>query len=478
MIIDDDEDDFFILSEYIKKIPGYQFQVDWIFLYNEALQSLCDAKYDLYFVDYRLGIQTGLDLLKEAMSKNCEEPVILLSGKGNQQIDREAMEAGAIDYLVKSELNGEKLERCIRYSIERSRSMKALKQNEKKLRNIFEKSKDIVFLADEKLNFQDVNKAALDLLGYSHDQLLTLNLRELLYRDDPGFSITGILSDHGEIDDHILELKTITGEKIICLLSASREKVQNGSPYVQGILHDITNLKKMERANLQAEKLNTANRLLKILAHEVRGPLTNINLSVEELQAESLGPQSRVYMDIIYRNSNRINDLITELLQSSRHTEMNREPINLEEILRDALSRARDRITLKKIKTVVFFPGPPAIVDGDPEKLKIAFLNLIINATEAIAHDHGQLELKVEENQAGYLVHIGDNGSGISEENRERLFEPYFTSKRNGLGLGLPAALSILQSHRATIDVKTILYAGTTFLISFSKAQTGSGKNS
>jgi PAS domain S-box-containing protein len=302
LIIDDDEDDFFILSEYIKKIPGYQFQVDWIFLYNEALQSLCDAKYDLYFVDYRLGIQTGLDLLKEAMSKNCEEPVILLSGKGNQQIDREAMEAGAIDYLVKSELNGEKLERCIRYSIERSRSMKALKQNEKKLRNIFEKSKDIVFLADEKLNFQDVNKAALDLLGYSHDQLLTLNLRELLYRDDPGFSITGILSDHGEIDDHILELKTITGEKIICLLSASREKVQNGSPYVQGILHDITNLKKMERANLQAEKLNTANRLLKILAHEVRGPLTNINLSVEELQAESLGPQSRVYMDIIYRN--------------------------------------------------------------------------------------------------------------------------------------------------------------------------------
>jgi response regulator of citrate/malate metabolism len=139
LIIDDDEDDFFILSEYIKKIPGYQFQVDWIFLYNEALQSLCDAKYDLYFVDYRLGIQTGLDLLKEAMSKNCEEPVILLSGKGNQQIDREAMEAGAIDYLVKSELNGEKLERCIRYSIERSRSMKALKQNEKKLRNIFEK---------------------------------------------------------------------------------------------------------------------------------------------------------------------------------------------------------------------------------------------------------------------------------------------------------------------------------------------------
>jgi two-component system, sporulation sensor kinase E len=102
LIIDDDEDDFFITSEYIKNIPGSNFNVTWCYDYNEAIDRICSREYELFFVDYFLGAKTGLELIKEAIELKCEEPFILLTGIGNQKIDIEAMKAGAVDYLGKT----------------------------------------------------------------------------------------------------------------------------------------------------------------------------------------------------------------------------------------------------------------------------------------------------------------------------------------------------------------------------------------
>src|SRR5580698_2436405 len=137
LIIDDDEDDYFITSDYIRDIPGSSFIIDWCPQYTEALGKILRREYDLYLIDYRLGAHTGLDLIRSAITRNCDEPLILLTGKGNQRIDMEAMQVGATDYLVKTELSTEKLERCIRYALERYESMKALRHNERKYRNIF-----------------------------------------------------------------------------------------------------------------------------------------------------------------------------------------------------------------------------------------------------------------------------------------------------------------------------------------------------
>src|SRR5690606_13577642 len=95
LIIDDDEDDFFITSEYIKKISDRNFAIDWCYKYADAIDHIRNTKYNLYFIDYYLGARTGLDLIKEAAAIGCEEPLVLLTGKGNQMIDREAMQAGA-----------------------------------------------------------------------------------------------------------------------------------------------------------------------------------------------------------------------------------------------------------------------------------------------------------------------------------------------------------------------------------------------
>ena len=119
-VIEDDEDDFLIIKDYISEIEGKSFIVDWFQDYNSAIEAIKNKSYHLYFVDYFLGHKTGLDFLDAASELNCGEPIILLTGLGNKAIDIKAMERGATDYLVKNDLSTEKLERSIRYALERS----------------------------------------------------------------------------------------------------------------------------------------------------------------------------------------------------------------------------------------------------------------------------------------------------------------------------------------------------------------------
>ena len=105
-----------------------------------------------------------------------------MTGKGNQTVDIEAMQVGAMDYLVKGEFNEEKLERSIRYALERAASVKALRVNERKYRIMFERSKDMVFIADHEGRFKDVNSATSDLLGYTSDELMQMSIYNLFSR--------------------------------------------------------------------------------------------------------------------------------------------------------------------------------------------------------------------------------------------------------------------------------------------------------
>ncbi len=143
------------------------------------------------------------------------------------------------------------------------------------------------------------------------------------------------------------------------------------------------------------------------------------------------------------------------------------EPRTLQEIMDESIAAALDRIILQKVKLQVRYSENPAFISGDKEKLKIAFLNIIINAVEAMQGKEEQLDIIIETQPLRHIVKINDKGCGITEENLSRLFEPYFTSKRNGLGLGLAATLNILQSHKANIEVNSTLNIGTSFIITF-----------
>lgn len=472
LIIDDDEDDFFITSEYLRQIQEYQVQIDWCYRFNDAVQHLQNREYDMYFVDYRLGAKTGLDFLKEAVRLGREEPIVLLTGKGNKDLDIEALQMGATDYLVKTELTTDKLERCIRYSMERTAYLKALRANEKKYRNIFELSKDAVFTADRSLNFKDMNMATSSLLGYTKSELIQKTVFDLVADEMDKKLLERMISEEGEVNDIELEFLTRSEEKKTCIFSVTAT-ADGSEAYYQGLIHDITNLKRAEKANLMLEKLGATGRLVRTLAHEVRNPLNNINMSVEQLMQtaeEQVEDESTIFLDIIQRNSKRIGDIITELLDTSRPTELVFEKCTLQAIMDESISEALDRITLQHVNMQIRYCNEPCYIMANKEKLKIAFLNIIINAVEAVESHTGEIGISVDMVKDVQVVTIRDNGCGIPEENISRLFEPYFTSKRNGMGLGLAATLNILQSHKASVDVTSVLKQGTTFVITFPAA--------
>ena len=207
-------------------------------------------------------------------------------------------------------------------------------------------------------------------MGYSPFELSILSLYEVIVEGKE--NVFACFENSKEIEDIEIVLVNKQGDKKYCVLSASREKDNNDETYIQGILHDITNLKRAEKATLQAEKLAATGRLVRTLAHEVRNPLSNIQMSVEQLKSINKSDDETLFLDIITRNAKRINDLITELLDSSRPTELVFKRVVLQNVLDQSINEALDRITLQHIKLIVSYPDAPCYVQADADKLNVA----------------------------------------------------------------------------------------------------------
>jgi len=470
VIIDDDEDDFFIIADYIKSIEGSQFRIDWCKNYDTAIRIIRERAYDIYFVDYRLGNHTGLDLLKAASADGFDAPIVILTGKGNKVIDIKAMESGATDYLVKSELNTEKLERCIRYSLARSGDVKELKARENKYRNLFETSKDAVFIADENLSFREVNRSASTVFRLNNQELISLSLLDFIKNPDLKDKVIWLSKEKKNFHDLEIEIEDAAREKKACLLSLAFSRDNNDTPVVHGILHDISNIKKAERANLQAHKLAMNERLMRTLAHEIRNPLNNISLSIDHFSMPLDSEEEKLALiDIMKRNCTRINHIITELLDLTRPLELTFQQHSLQEILDESISMIIDRMNLQKIYLNKTYPGQAVSIPANKAKLVIAFTNILINAIEAMETGKGELTVCITDAPEKATVLIADNGTGIPEEYIPKLFEPFFTLKKNGVGLGLSVSNSIILSHNATIEVKSEMKGGTGFYVAFNR---------
>lgn len=225
-----------------------------------------------------------------------------------------------------------------------------------------------------------------------------------------------------------------------------------------------------EMAELKSiEKFALTGRISRTIAHEVRNPLTNINLAVEQIRVEvEKNEDCIMLLDMISRNGTRINQLISDLLNSTRTNLLNFEKRKVNDLLNESLLFAADRIELKNIRVIKEYCSDECLIEVDTQKINIAFLNIIVNACEAMEPDKGILTLKTEMKNNKCIVTISDNGKGIDAENVNKLFEPYFTTKDSGTGLGLTNTQNIILSHKASIQAESNAGKGTAFIISFS----------
>lgn len=465
LYVDDDEDDFLLAQACFNDIPNLRHELTWCSSYKKALTYLKRKEHDLYLFDFFLGEYSGIDLIRKAYSYQCEGPIILLTGRNDEAAASQSLRTGATDYLVKSELNAQSLQRSIRYSLERTSFTKAIQQSERRYRKIFEESGDMLFTTDLQGHFLDVNNSTLELSGYNSWQLKELSLPSLIVSPD----FKGVWKKtiaNGEMNNSEVAFKTGSGDKRICIFSATLEKDGNRH-YVQCRLSDITSRRQSERERLFSEKMAVSGRLIRMLAHEVRNPLTNITLSAEQLESEFEDEEMSFYTQIIKRNCGRINELITQLLQSSRPGEVNLGPGDMREVMDEALAAADDRFHLKKIRIEKRYGDDIPQINLDKTSLQLAYLNLINNAIEAVEEGEGVLTVSLLMQSSELKVLIADNGCGISEEVMQQIFEPYFTGKKTGMGVGLATTLSIVHSHGGRIDVQSEAGAGTVFTLSF-----------
>jgi signal transduction histidine kinase len=267
------------------------------------------------------------------------------------------------------------------------------------------------------------------------------------------------------ITNYEVSLRDKAGERKFCLVSASLQHFPNGKFCILGIVHDMTRRRKTERDLVVAEKLAMTGRVARMLAHEIRNPLTNINLTLEQLEYEAQNPEFETYFGMIKRNTRRISDLINELLLSSRPADIAKQKHNLSKLVDDTLALAMDRMTLKSVKVIKDISPDVCEISVDEAKIRTALLNIIINAVEAVPEKNGVIRFSAVKEDGHCVISIADNGHGIPQDSIKKLFEPYFTAKNGGMGLGLATAHNIIQSHGGTVEVESELEKGSKFLI-------------
>jgi PAS domain S-box-containing protein len=171
LLVDDDEDDFVMTRELLRDVGTDWFKLDWASTYEAAIIILAKQQHDVCLCDYRLGANTGLDLLKEVQGFVNKIPIILLTGQGDHEVDMAAMKAGAADYLVKNQINPQILERSIRYAVEHHRSAEALRDSEIRFRQLSEASHEGIIILESNLVL-DVTANACRMFGYEAAEII------------------------------------------------------------------------------------------------------------------------------------------------------------------------------------------------------------------------------------------------------------------------------------------------------------------
>jgi signal transduction histidine kinase len=249
-------------------------------------------------------------------------------------------------------------------------------------------------------------------------------------------------------------------KKAIYKSTLYKSKLETQVAELETANREITTLKNLE-------KFSSTGRMARTIAHEIRNPLTNINLANEQIK--DLLPEmeeAKMLCNMVDRNSIRINELISNLLNATRFMEINMGDVEINAVIDEALELAKDRINLLDIKILKDYKTDFCSLKGDADKLKIAILNIIVNAIEAMPDHEGVLKITTFEDLAGRCcVKISDNGKGMSEDVVQKLFDPFFTTKEKGNGLGMTNTQNVIIAHKGELNVKSKPSVGTEFEI-------------
>lgn len=242
LLIDDDQSEFVMTESLLSRVGAGTIQLSWVSSYEEAVQALERDEHDLYLVDYMLGDRNGLELIRAAKNLGVHSPLIMLTGKGGREIDMEAMEAGAADYLVKGKLDPELMERSIRYALERSRTEAALRESERRHRQFFDHLPIGLHRTTPAGEVVDANPALAETLGYPDRETLRTRYAANLYvKPEERERFMELLEQDGQVVGFETELQRFDGKTIRVRNSARAVRSTDGEViYIEGVVEDLS----------------------------------------------------------------------------------------------------------------------------------------------------------------------------------------------------------------------------------------------
>ena len=232
------------------------------------------------------------------------------------------------------------------------------------------------------------------------------------------------------------------------------------------LMHDLTEIRYLQTLANRNNRMKELGEMAAMLAHEIRNPLGGIKGFASLLQRDLQDkPQLCQMASYIVQGTENLNNLVTQVLNYSRPFNLRLEPVNIFDLIHDLEVHLKADIKKNdKIQLIISSKKEKLLIPADAQLLKSAILNLIVNAIQAMPNG-GVIEIEIEKIKDKAIIKIKDNGQGIAEENLEKIFSPFFTTKPDGNGLGLPEVHKVVQAHAGKLEVASIINKGTTFTI-------------
>jgi signal transduction histidine kinase len=242
------------------------------------------------------------------------------------------------------------------------------------------------------------------------------------------------------------------------------------------MIAELAITRELEAQLQEAEKSAVVGRLGSAIAHEIKNPLNYINLTLDHLRAKFAPEDAGKKADFDKLTSQlkaevaRINQQINDFLNYSRPTKVNLQPTDARRVIEDSLHIVEPQAVEQNIKISLIERENVPRVLADAEFLRSVFNNLFINATQAMDANGGRLQVIISPDGEFVKIEVTDTGAGISEENKAKIFEPYFSTKETGTGLGLAIVKKVVEIHNGTIDVESKTGEETRFTVRLPKA--------
>ena len=347
---------------------------------------------------------------------------------------------------------------------------------ERDYREIFDSTYDLIIIMSLEGKIKMVNPASSQILGYSRGELIGKYFRNLIakeFRDSTYEKWFGTFRDIAPSKFYELEILKKDGGRVLVEMNSRFLKKGGEFNGVQFHARDLTLRKKIENERMIEQKINSISLLAGGIAHDFNNLLTGILGNIDILSYENLTDEQLEIVNAVKRGAYRAVDLANQFLMFSKGGKPIKKPCSLEDIVNNSCNLV---MRGRNSKYIIDSEEDLPLVNVDDGQINQVLNNLILNADQSM-HDGGIVKISIEKifisdddrlplNNGDYIkVSIKDSGVGIPKENIEKIFNPYFTTKTKGTGLGLATSYSIIKNHEGYISFNSKPQIGTTFFI-------------